>query len=86
MNVSIFYMGTHQWWHMPKMHLSSGDLLLWRGHGTHVQRFWADRTRPQDPRQCHRTMLYPSNTIKLLLQYSRSVKYREKGRKINEMT
>lgn len=72
---------THQRWHMSEMHLSGSDLLLWRWHGTHVQRFWTHRTWPQNSRQCHWTMFRPSNTIILLLQYSGS-KTKETVRRI----
>lgn len=55
--------------HVSSVHLSRGNLLLRRGHGSHVERVGASYwPRPHDARQCHRPVLNSTDPIKLLLE------------------
>lgn len=45
---------THQWRHVSSVHLPCGDLLLGRGHCTHIESFRAaDGPRPNYTWKCH---------------------------------
>lgn len=68
----------HQWWHVPCVHLATGDLLLGLRHGTHLEALWTSCTWTHDDRQSHRACLHPLHFIKLLLQHCRSVSNAQK--------
>lgn len=65
---SISFHISYQRWHVSTVHLTHCDLLLGRRHGTHAERLGADRARSNHPWQCHRAVLQPAHTVKLLLE------------------
>lgn len=59
---------THQWGHVSSVHLPCGDLLLCRGHSTHIVGVRAaNRPRPDDTWECYRAVLHTTHPIELLL-------------------
>lgn len=60
---------THQWRHVSSVHLPCGDLLLSRGHSTHIESVRpANRPRPNYTWKGYRAVLHTAYPIELLLQ------------------
>jgi len=60
---------THKWGHVSSVHLPCGDLLLGRGHSSHIEGVRAaNRPRPDYTWKCYRAMLHTAHSIELLLQ------------------
>ena len=60
---------THQWGHVSSVHLPCGDLLLCRGHRTHIEGVGAaDGAGPDYTRKCYWAVLHATHAVELLLQ------------------